>query len=137
MFARFLPALVLLLLMAAPASADEARLQSARTEVARTIVAQIPGATLRTDESGRIDGTFNVPAPEHLAAGRTEVMMDPAFWTAAVSNLLQSGSVTVPTPIDVVKPEAFLPTAPVADGPYVSSLPRRRRDLSKLTYEWQ
>ena len=63
--------------------------------------------------------------------------MDPAFWVAAVSNLLQSGSVTVPTPIDVVKPEAFLPTAHVADGPYVSALPRRDRDLSKVTYEWQ
>src|SRR3712207_4027815 len=64
-------------------------------------------------------------------------MMDPAFWVAAVSNLLQSGSVTVPKPIDVVKPEAFLPTAPVADGEYVSALPRRDRDLSKVTYEWQ
>src|SRR3712207_6716986 len=64
-------------------------------------------------------------------------MLDPAFWVAAVSNLLQSGSVTVPKPIDVVKPEAFLPTSTVADGEYVSALPRRDRDLSKLTYEWQ
>ena len=137
MLARVLPALALLLLVAAPASADEARLQSARTEVARTIVANIPGATLRTTEGGEIDGTFNVPAAQDLAAGRTEVMLDPAFWVAAVSNLLQSGSVTLPTPIDWVKPEAFLPTAPVADGPYVSALPRRERDLSTVTYEWQ
>ena len=104
MITRVLLALGLLLLTAAPASADEARLQDARTEVARAIAAHIPGATLRIDEGGRVDGTFNVPAAEDLAAGRTEVMLDPAFWTAAVSNLLQSGSVTVPTPIDWVKP---------------------------------
>jgi CubicO group peptidase (beta-lactamase class C family) len=136
--ARLLVAtLALLLLIAAPASADEARLEAARAEVARAIVAQIPGATLRSGDDGRIDGTFNVPAAQDLAAGRTQVMLDPAFWVAAVSNLLQSGSVTVPTPIDVVKPEAFLPTALVPDGPYVSALPRRDRDLSGVTYEWQ
>ena len=137
MFAHLSLILFLALALAAPASADEARLQEARTEVARAIVAQIPGATLLTDEHGQIDGTFNVPAAEDLAAGRTAVMLDPAFWVAAVSNLLQSGSVTLPTPIDWVKPEAFLPTAPVADGPYVSALPRRDRDLSSVTYEWQ
>ena len=137
MFARALLALAVLLLTAAPASADEARLESSRTEVARAIVAHIPGATLRTQPDGTIDGTFNVPAAADLAAGRTEVMRDPAFWVAAVSNLLESGSVTLPTPIDWVKPEAFLPTAPVADGPYVSALPGRERDLSGVTYEWQ
>ena len=137
MIARLAATLALLLLIAAPASADEASLEAARGEVARTIVAQIPGATLRTDEGGQIDGTFNVPAAQDLAAGRTEVMLDPAFWIAAVSNLLQSGSVTLPTPIDWVKPEAFLPTSPVADGEYVSALPRRDRDISQVTYEWQ
>ena len=137
MVSRLLAALALLLLTAAPASADEARLQAARSEVARAIVAHIPGATLRTGEDGQIDGTFNVPAAADLAAGRTDVMLDPAFWVAAVSNLLESGSVTMPTPIDWVKPEAFLPTAPVPDGDYVSALPRRERDLSQVTYEWQ
>ena len=136
-FVRVLLGLAVLLLTAAPASADEARLDAARTEVARTIVANMPGATLQTDGGGTVDGTFNVPAAADLAAGRTEVMRDPAFWVAAVSNLLESGSVTLPTPIDWVKPEAFLPTAPVADGPYVSALPRRDRDLSQVTYEWQ
>jgi CubicO group peptidase (beta-lactamase class C family) len=134
---RSLFVLAVLLLSAAPASADEAQLEAARTEVARTIVAHIPGATLNTQPDGTIDGTFNVPAAADLAAGRTEVMRDPAFWVAAVTNLLESGSVTPPAPIDWVKPEAFLPTAPVADGPYVSALPRRDRDLSGVTYEWQ
>jgi len=121
---------------AAPAPSREA-LEAKRLEVAQAIVRQIPGARLRTDADGRVDPLFNVPGLAELAAGRSEVMLDPDFWVAAVGNLLQSGSVTVPTPIDVVKPEAFLPTAPVADGPYVSALPRRDRDLSQVTYEWQ
>lgn len=108
-----------------------------RAEVAQAIVAQIPGAELRTAEDGTIDPLFNVPAPGDLAAGRTQVIADPDFWVAAVRNLLESGAIVLPTPIDWVKPEAFLPTSPVANGPYVSALPRQERDLSKVTYEWQ
>jgi CubicO group peptidase (beta-lactamase class C family) len=122
---------------ASAATPSRAALEAKRLEVAQAIVQNIPGARLERSADGEIDPLFNVPGLAELAAGRTEVMLDPAFWVAAVSNLLQSGSVTVPKPIDVVKPEAFLPTAPVADGPYVSALPRRERDLSEVTYEWQ
>lgn len=119
------------------AASDSGSSDVTREEVARAIVAQIPGARLRTAEDGSIDPFFNVPAPADLVAGRAEVIADPDFWVAAVNNLLKSGAVVLPTPIDWVKPEAFLPTAPVADGPYVSALPRQDRDLSEITYEWQ
>ena len=124
---------------AVPAAAVEpsaARLEAARTEVAETVAGAIPGATLRRTDGGEIDPLFNVPAAQDLALGRTEVMMDPNFWVAAVQNLLKGGTITPPVPIDWVKPEAFLPTAPVADGEYVSALPRQDVDLSEVTYEW-
>ena len=138
----FVAALLLVAGFTAPAAASAgtpsgAALDAKRLEVAQTIVRNIPGAQLRLTARGEIDPLFNVPGLADLAAGRTEVMLDPNFWVAAVNNLLQSGSVTLPTPIDWVKPEAFLPTAPVADGEYVSALPRRDRDLSAVTYEWQ
>ncbi|WP_372788928.1 serine hydrolase domain-containing protein [Paraconexibacter sp.] len=107
--------------------------------VARAVVAQIPGASLRDDPdpAGTIDPAFNVPGAGELLSGRADVMLDPDFWVAAVTNLLQSGSIILPTPIDVVKPEAFLPTSPIANGPRPSALPRQDLDLSKITYEWQ
>lgn len=107
--------------------------------VARAVVAQIPGASLRDDPdpAGTIDPAFNVPGAGELLSGRAGVMLDPDFWVAAVTNLLQSGSIILPTPIDVVKPEAFLPTSPIANGPRPSALPRQDLDLSKITYEWQ
>ena len=122
---------------AAIAAGDNPETPVTRAEVAKAIVAQIPGARLRTTESGEIDPLFNVPAPADLAVGRAQVMADPDFWVAAVSNLLQSGAVVLPTPIDWVKPEAFLPTSPVAAGGAPSALPRKERDLSKVAYEWQ
>jgi len=119
----------------AASSTRDAELAKA-AEVAHVIADAIPGARLRAGSAG-IDPLFNVPGLAELTAGRAEVMADPNFWVGAVSSLLQGGSIILPTPIDVVKPEAFLPTAPVADGPYVSALPRRDRDLSKVTYEWR
>ena len=54
-----------------------------------------------------------------------------------MGNLLVSRTIVLPAPIDVVKPEMYLPTAPVANGPGVWPLPRREVDLSGLRYEWQ
>jgi CubicO group peptidase (beta-lactamase class C family) len=118
------------------AGGGEAKRPVTQAEVAQAVVAQIPGARLRTTENGEIDPLFNVPPPAELAAGRAQVMADPDFWVAAVRYLLQSGAVVPPSPIDWVKPEAFLPTAPVAAGGAPSALPRKERDLSKVTYEW-
>ena len=123
---------------AGPAGADASTRSQA---VARAVATQFPGATVRTatepGEPGPIDPLFNVPAPADLLTGRADVMLDPNFWVATVTNLLTSGSLVLPTPIDVVKPEAFLPTSPIANGPGVSALPRRDRDLTSVTYEWQ
>lgn len=106
--------------------------------LARVVAAQIPGATVRdAGPSGTIDPLATMPAPADVLTGRTDVMLDPGFWVATVTNLLESGSIVLPTPVDVVRPEAFLPIAPVAAGPAVSALPRADRDLSKVTYEWQ
>ena len=103
-------------------------------QLAEVVAAEIPGATVRESEDEPLVG---VPGVAELAAGRAEVMMDPAFWTQVVGNLLVSQTVVLPKPVDLVKPEMYLPTAPVADGDYVSRLPRRAIDLSSLRYEWQ
>jgi hypothetical protein len=103
---------------------------------ARAVVAQIPGASLRAAPDP-VDPFFNVPAPGDLLSGRTDVMLDPNYWVAIVSNLLRSGSIVLPTPIDVVAPNAFLPTSRIANGPTASALPRQDRDLSTVSYEWQ
>ena len=129
-----------LLAAAPPATAQDPsgdRLEAARTAVAEAVAAQVPGSQLRKTSDGRVDPLFNVPAAADLAIGRTQVMADPDFWVATVRNLLESGALVPPVPIDWVKPELFLPTAPIANGSYVSALPRRGRDLSGVTYEWQ
>jgi hypothetical protein len=95
---------------------------------------QIPGAVVRDRDGGSLEGT---PGLAELAAGRTQVMMDPAFWTQIVGNLLVSRTVVLPKPIDLVKPEMYLPTVEVPAGGKVWQLPRRKVDLSGVTYEWQ
>ncbi len=117
--------------LAQPAPSD-----ATRAAAARTVVAQIPGASLRAAPDP-VDPFFNVPAPGDLLSGRTDVMLDPNFWVAIVSNLLQSGSIVLPTPIDVVAPNAFLPTSLIANGTTAAALPRQDRDLGALTYEWR
>ena len=121
----------------AAAQSQDERLETARTAVAEAVAAQVPGSRLRKTDDGRVDPLFNVPAAADLAVGRTQVMADPDFWVASVRNLLESGALVPPSPIDWVKPELFLPTAPIANGSYVSALPRRERDLSEVTYDWQ
>ena len=105
-------------------------------QVAETVARQIPGATLRGSAEEPMVG---VPGFADLVAGRAEVMTDPAFWTQVTSNLLVSQTVVLPKPVDLVKPEAALPTVEVAGGGKpLWPLPRRSvTDLPGTTYEWQ
>lgn len=134
------PAALVLLLAAAlaaslalPAGAS-AQSSDARTQIVQAVASEIPGAQVLP---GAEEAIVGVPGVADLVAGRTEVMMDPAFWTQIVGNLLVSRTIVLPTPVDLVKPEMFLPTALVRNGPYVWPLPRREVDLSGVRYEWQ
>jgi len=135
---RWTGALTVLVLcaLAAPASASASASSEAevRAQLAAAVARAIPGATVRQAGQSGIEG---MPAVADLAAGRAEVMMDPAFWTQVVGNLLVSRTVVIPKPIDVVRPEMYLPLVPVANGGRVWPLPRRELDLSDTTYAWQ
>ena len=104
-------------------SAQAATQDVVARQVAETVARQIPGATIQRSAEEPLVG---VPGFADLVAGRAEVMMDPAFWTQVTYNLLVSQTVVLPKPVDLVKPEAFLPTVEVADGGRpVWPLPRR------------
>ena len=120
--------------LALPATASAAPTPDARAQVVDAVVRAVPGARVNPLAGEPLLG---VPAVDALAAGRAEVMMDPAFWTQVVGNLLVSRTVVLPTPVDLVKPEMYLPTAPVAPGSYVWPLARRPVDLSGVRYDWQ
>ena len=113
-------------------SADDTR--AVRMQLVERVLAEIPGATMRDSADEPLVG---VPGVAEVAAGRTAVMRDPAFWNQIVFNLLVSRTVVLPTPVDLVKPEAYLPTVPVANGGDVSPLPRDNVELRDVTYEWQ
>jgi CubicO group peptidase (beta-lactamase class C family) len=127
-----LAALAALTLFAPSAAAAEPT--DFRSQIVDVVAAQIPGATVRQSNDEPLVG---VPGVEELARGRAEVMMDPAFWSQVVGNLLVSRTIVLPKPIDLVKPEMYLPTVPVANGGKVWPLPRDVIDLQKITYEWQ
>jgi CubicO group peptidase (beta-lactamase class C family) len=86
------------------------------------------------DRDGPVVG---MPPVEDAVGGWIESWMDPDFWSSYVRDAIEHGHVNLPYPADPVKPEAYLPNVPVADGGYTSALPVEHRDLSALTYEWQ
>ena len=61
---------------------------------------------------------------------------DPDYWASYAHDAVVNQHLNVPYPVDPVKPEAYLPNVPVADGRYVSRLPVRPIDLSGLTYDF-
>jgi CubicO group peptidase (beta-lactamase class C family) len=85
-----------------------------------------------------LDGpVVGLPPAEDVVLGRLQVLMDPAYWTNYVNEALVNGALILPSPIDVVRPEMYLPTVPVAAGKTASALPVVERDLSGVTYEWK
>ena len=122
----------LLVLAALPATASAAT--PTRDDIVNAVASKIPGAQVRDSDDEPLVG---VPGVAELVAGRTEVMMDPAFWSQVVGNLIVSRTMVLPWPVDGVKPEMYLPTAPVANGSYVWPLERKPIDFSGLRYEWQ
>ncbi|SNR27878.1 CubicO group peptidase, beta-lactamase class C family [Haloechinothrix alba] len=76
-------------------------------------------------------------SPEDLVRDRAEIVLDPGYWFNYVHELLAGGTLVLPVPIDVVKPEVYLPTDPVASGDDVWELPRRDQDLLGVDYEWR
>lgn len=84
-------------------------------------------------DDGPVVGT---PPPADAVAGWLEGWSDPDYWSSYLHDAAVNQHVNVPYPADPVKPEAFLPNVPIADGRYVSPLPVRRRDLSRITYTY-
>ena len=92
-----------------------------------------PGA--QAGEPG--EPVLGVPGLPGVLADRTALTLDPDYWSQFVHNALTTGTFVLPSPVDAVKPEQVLPTAPVADGKYVYPLPRKPVDLRGVTYTWQ
>ncbi|MFP5307131.1 MAG: serine hydrolase domain-containing protein [Gammaproteobacteria bacterium] len=85
----------------------------------------------------KADGPIVGTAPiEDFLLQRPEVWLDPAYWSSYVNEVLLDFHFMLPMPLDPVKPEAFLPNVPVANGAYVSPLPQAVQDISQISYEW-
>jgi CubicO group peptidase (beta-lactamase class C family) len=78
-----------------------------------------------------------MPPIEDAVVGWVENWMEPDFWSSYVHDAAVNGNLNLPYPNDPVKPEAYLPNVPVADGGYVSALPVEHQDLSGITYEFE
>ncbi|WP_205696892.1 serine hydrolase [Conexibacter sp. SYSU D00693] len=123
-------ALATTLAVALPTSAAAAPVPG---DVVRAVVANVPGATITKPE----EPVVGVPAQEDVLAGRLAVVTDPEYWIGVVKDLVQDRTILLPSPVDLFKPEALLPTVPVADGPKASPLPRQDVDLLDVRYPWQ
>jgi CubicO group peptidase (beta-lactamase class C family) len=64
-------------------------------------------------------------------------VLDPEYWFNYVHEALVNGALILPKPVDLVRPEMYLPTVHVAHGSRTAPLPRRTVDLLGVTYEWQ
>lgn len=113
-----------------------------RLAFARSIAVVVFAGALLTPTAGPVaaqedDGpVVGMPPIGDAVPGWGETWADPDYWSSYVQDAIVNGHVNLPYPTDPVKPEAYLPNVPVPDGRYVSSLPVRHQDLSKVTYEW-
>ena len=107
------------------------RLSAALLLAALALPALAGGATAQ--EEGPIVG---MPPLPDAVLGWGETYLHPDYWSSYVRDAVLNGHVNLPYPTDPVKPEAYLPNVPVADGAYVSALPVKHRDLSHITYSW-
>lgn len=80
---------------------------------------------------------LGVPGLAGLISDRAALTLDPAYWAQFVHNALTTGTFVLPKPVDAVKVEQVLPTAPVVNGGSVYPLARKPVDLRELTYTWQ
>lgn len=119
---------------AAPAHAGDG---GAQQRVIKVLEDLIEDQNLRADGDSSEESLLATPPLTDLLIGRTELTLDPAFWTQIVANLLVSQTVVIPKPVDLVKVEALLPTSHVATGKRAWPLARRDKPLADLTYEWQ
>jgi hypothetical protein len=91
----------------------------------------VPVAASAVAADGPVVG---VPPLQDAAQGWVEGWTDPDHWTGYATDAVVDGHVNVPYPNDPVKPEAYLPNVPVAQGDRASALPVVPRDLSGVTY---
>ncbi|MFT4200477.1 serine hydrolase domain-containing protein [Gordonia sp. (in: high G+C Gram-positive bacteria)] len=61
----------------------------------------------------------------------------PRYWGRWLRQLTRYDAVLLPLPVDPVKPDLFLPHAPIAVGDRTSPLPTETGALADLGYEWQ
>jgi CubicO group peptidase (beta-lactamase class C family) len=118
------------------ASAVAQVLRERNSDALRGLIIASGAQQLKVDQGA--DGPITGMAPiEDLLLARPEVLLDPAYWTNYVREVLLHFHVLLPLPLDPVKPEAFLVNVPVANGDYVSALPQAVQDISQITYEWR
>lgn len=101
--------------------------------LATTLAAAVAAPAAAQDHEGPVVG---MPPVEDAVLGWGETWAHPDYWSSYVYDAVVNGHVNLPYPTDPVKPEAYLPNVPVADGRYVSSLPVNHQDLSRISYEW-
>lgn len=102
------------------------------------VLAATLGLVLTSPTAWAEDGpVVGIPPIEDAVSGWVDNWMDPDFWSSYVYDAALNGNLNLPYPNDPVKPEAYLPNVPVADGDYVSALPVKHLDLSKITYTFE
>lgn len=116
-----------LALPALPARAADEPFGPASEHIASTL--------LRLVQEGDREPVVGVPPVRDVGEGRVRVITDPAYWSSYVHEALVEGVVILPQPIDLVQPQAYLPTVRVAPGDRRSTLPERPVDLLDVTYE--
>lgn len=96
-----------------------------------------PVAAKDEEPAPDVDGPIiGMPPLQDLLVGRMDVWLNPVYWETWVREALLNGNVQIPSPTDIVKPEAWTPNVDVANGDYISPLPKALQDTSQLTYEW-
>jgi CubicO group peptidase (beta-lactamase class C family) len=125
-------ALAALLLAVAPAAptaqAEDELVDSPATDHLTDVI-------IRAIEDHDSEPMVGTPPVTDLAEGRVRVITTPEYWFNYTHEAL-AGRLILPKPIDLVRPEWYLPTRHIAPGDYTSALPHQHVDLRDVTYEW-
>lgn len=110
---------------------------TAQAALPKTPSSLVNSLAAKVQQSKPQEPLTGTPALLPFLTQRAQQTLDPRYWLDITHRLVATQNVLLPQPVDVVKPEAILPVAPIAASDAPTPLPHAPRDLGHVAFTYQ